>query len=115
MSKKKTNLMKDGESLLPMIISEIGSRDEPILEVVFCDRISGGADYVNGMPQGLTLIRRLANGEEHKAEYTIHEERSSIFVKHIENHLTELGIDGKVICKICGKSVDEIYEEEMKK
>ena len=43
-----------------------------------------------------------------------YEEPSSVFVKHIENHLRELKINGKVMCKICGKTIDEIYEKEAK-
>ena len=35
--------------------------------------------------------------------------KSEIFVGHVQNHLKE---DEKVICKICGKTIDEIYEEE---
>lgn len=34
------------------------------------------------------------------------------FVKHIEKHLKEMGIGGKVVCKICGKDIDTISEEE---
>lgn len=48
------------------------------------------------------------------------EEKALIFVRHIENHL--LPRDGKwriyppkVICKICNKTIDEIYEEEKQK
>ena len=33
------------------------------------------------------------------------------FVEHIEKHLRELEIESKVVCKICGKTIDEIYEE----
>ena len=44
-----------------------------------------------------------------------YEEPSSVFVKHIENHLRELKISDKVACKICGKTIDEIYEEERKR
>ena len=39
-------------------------------------------------------------------------EEALAFVKHIQRHLHELEIDGKVVCKICGKTIDEIYEEE---
>ena len=39
-------------------------------------------------------------------------EKALLFVEHIENHLRELGIDEKVVCKICRKTIDEIYEEE---
>jgi len=37
--------------------------------------------------------------------------KSEAFVKHIEQHLKDMNIDGKIICKICGKTIDEIYEE----
>lgn len=40
------------------------------------------------------------------------------FINHIQRHLKEMKItshDGKVICKICGKTIDEIYEEETEK
>ena len=37
--------------------------------------------------------------------------REKIFVEHIEQHLKDMKIDGKVLCKICGKDIDEINEE----
>jgi len=43
--------------LLPMIVSETGSDDEPETERIICSAISGGADYVNGMPRELSLER----------------------------------------------------------
>jgi len=39
-------------------------------------------------------------------------EKALAFVNHIENHLRDLKIEGKVICKICGKTIDEIYAED---
>jgi hypothetical protein len=47
--------------LLPMILSETGSDDEPETERIICSSISGGADYVNGMPRGLSLERHLGS------------------------------------------------------
>jgi len=39
------------------------------------------------------------------------ESKSVKFVKHIENHLKDLNIHkGKVLCKICGMDIDEIYQ-----
>jgi len=38
-------------------------------------------------------------------------EKATIFVEHIEKHLKEMDIKGKVCCKICGKDIDIIYEE----
>ena len=38
--------------------------------------------------------------------------KEKVFVRHIQSHLREMQIDGKVLCKICGKDIDTIYEEE---
>lgn len=43
--------------------------------------------------------------------------KGKIFVEHIERHLAQmppLHIKKEVICKICGKTVDQIYAEENK-
>lgn len=37
---------------------------------------------------------------------------AEVFVEHIKNHLSK---DQKVICKICNKTIDEIYEEATNK
>ena len=50
--------------LLPMIVSETGSDDEPEIERIICSSISGGADYVNGMPRELSL-QRIRYGDLH--------------------------------------------------
>lgn len=47
----------DNVGVLPMIISETGSNDEPEIERIICSAISGGADYLNGMPKELVLER----------------------------------------------------------
>lgn len=39
------------------------------------------------------------------------ESKGNVFVRHIKNHLEKGQV---VICKICGKTVDEIYAEEGK-
>lgn len=41
--------------------------------------------------------------------------KEKLFVQHIENHLKQMGIKGKVICKICEKDIDEIASEEEEK
>lgn len=38
--------------------------------------------------------------------------KEKVFVRHIENHLKDLNILGKVICKICNKDIDTIFFEE---
>ena len=38
--------------------------------------------------------------------------RAEVFVQHIEEHLRDLKIKGKVLCKICGKDIDQIFEDE---
>jgi len=40
--------------------------------------------------------------------------KALIFVEHIEAHLTEIfkpKDNAKVMCKICGKTIDEIFKE----
>ncbi|MBA7474734.1 hypothetical protein ES707_10088 [subsurface metagenome] len=40
--------------------------------------------------------------------------KALIFIEHIEAHLEELfkpEAKAKVMCKICGKTIDEIFEE----
>lgn len=46
-------------------------------------------------------------------------DRALIFVQHIQDHLKKgryksmlFPPDAKVMCKICKKTIDEIYEEE---
>jgi len=37
--------------------------------------------------------------------------KGTVFVEHIQKHLDDMNMDGEVHCKICGNSVEEIYEE----
>jgi hypothetical protein len=37
--------------------------------------------------------------------------RFEVFVLHIEGHLKAMGLDEPVICKICGKTVNQIWVE----
>lgn len=45
--------------------------------------------------------------------------KAEIFVNHIKEHIKQLPPEErkyeKVMCKICGKTIDEIYEEETSK
>jgi len=36
--------------------------------------------------------------------------KNDVFVAHVEHHLKELGLE-HVCCKICGKTIDQIYAE----
>lgn len=45
------------QGVLPMLMSKTGSPHEPVTEYIECTSISGGADYVDGMPRCLTLHR----------------------------------------------------------
>jgi len=46
------------------------------------------------------------------AEEADKRDKALVFVEHIENHLEKNNIKGKVCCKICGKNIDHIFEEE---
>jgi methanogenic corrinoid protein MtbC1 len=37
--------------------------------------------------------------------------KAYIFVKHIEEHLVNIGQRQKVMCKICGKTINQIWNE----
>ena len=41
--------------------------------------------------------------------------KARVFVRHIEEHLKKNEKNSKVYCKICGKNIDHIFEEERKK
>ena len=43
------------------------------------------------------------------AEEADKRDKALVFVEHIENHLRA---GDKVCCKICGKNIDHIFEEE---
>jgi len=81
-------------------------------KMIYCPYCGAGAilDYDDGWDgeneyQHFWLVKV---GEYTPNQYV----KSRIFVRHIENHLKEMDISGKVMCKICGKTIDEIYEEE---
>jgi len=60
-------------SVLPVLLSHEGREDEPTEEVIFVDSISGGQDYENNMPRRLTIIRKLADGQEYRGVYLLKE------------------------------------------
>jgi hypothetical protein len=43
-------------------------------------------------------------------------EKAIVFVRHIEKHLKDRRFDrgSKVMCRICFKTIDEIFKEECK-
>jgi hypothetical protein len=55
-----------GQSVLLM---EIIDEHDNIVEQIVCDSISGGADYVEGMPRRLTLIRAYDQNKLKWAQY----------------------------------------------
>jgi len=49
--------------------------------------------------------------DEEKEEMRI--TKAVLFVEHIEEHLNEMGLsEESVMCKICNKTIDEIYKEK---
>lgn len=67
MNENLSEFAKSG--VIPQQISETGAEDEPLTEALICDTISGGARYINNMPEELTLLRRLSDGSEYRATY----------------------------------------------
>lgn len=70
--------------------------------------------YSDAVASELTVVdalKRIAQPEQLvKAQERASKEE--IFVRHIQQHLKDLQIEGKVLCKICGKDIDEIAEEK---
>ena len=56
-------------SVLPVVVTESGKDEEPVVETIICDSMSGGADYRNNMPRMLTLVRKLADGTKYRRTY----------------------------------------------
>lgn len=71
MSESEEIILKDWlkASILPQIVTQNGLDNEPILEIIVCDSISGGAKYKNDMPKELTLVRKLKDGKEYRMRY----------------------------------------------
>ena len=55
-------------SLLPGFYVD---ENKKVVEVIFCESISGGADYINDMPKTLSLTRLIENGEAFTATYIL--------------------------------------------
>ena len=77
----------------------------PLVEVIFCDSLAGGKNYINEMPARLSLIRRLADGTEYRAEYRQH----AVSIEPIDVMLFcpkcgELHVDRATpeVCETCG-------------
>ncbi len=49
-------------------------------------------------------------------EWGSYEIKAVKFVRHIENHIKQMSPEekrhGKIMCKVCGKTIDEIDKEE---
>ena len=43
--------------------------DEAVVEVLFADGVSGGADYVNDMPRAISMVRLTKDGQKFTARY----------------------------------------------
>ena len=100
--------------VLPLLIVD---ENNVLIEAITCTSISGGKDYANNMPKRLTLVRKQKSSKIYTATYIQDEiglKKALLFVKHLESHLKDLEIEGKVLCKICGKTIDEIYAESEK-
>lgn len=71
MKKDKLIEFEEKTSVLPMRISKTGKANEQLTEIIVCSNISRGDDLIYEMPRTVTLIRKLANGKEYKADYII--------------------------------------------
>ena len=63
------------------------------------------------------MVEEINKKERRKEKYR-KMKKALIFIEHVEKHLDEIfePIDNaKVMCKICNKTIDEIYEEYKEK
>ena len=58
------------------------------------------------------IISHLEKVEEKINDKSIEADKAVMFVKHIKDHIIEMEIGGEVICAICEKTIDEIYDEQ---
>lgn len=66
--------------------------------------------------ENMMLVRKCTDREKEIKSSNDAWGRSELFVKHIENHLKEMGYPtiAKAMCKICRKDIDKIFDEERK-
>lgn len=63
----------------------------------------------------LKILSDESYNERMRREKYKHMRKALIFVEHVEEHLKIMypsEMNAKVMCKICGKTIDEIYEED---
>ena len=93
---------------------------EEVLKIIFTESFLKSindktADYTDSMQysEAYEIIKATLQKQEEE-HFKLKE---VIFVKHIENHIKEMGIkayDSKVCCKICNKNIDVIYDNRIK-
>ena len=88
----------------------------------------GGTDFKENKKSWRCKVCKIRIPKERAIAYERHKrinlhtdeeiDRALIFVRHVQDHLTEgryksmiFPPDAVVICKICKKTIDEIYEE----
>ena len=76
-----------------------------------------GYDEVHGIPEKEQIKNIIVKALRQARSEWEKEHEDTVFINHIQKHLDEQGItshEGKVICKICDKTVEQIYKEEGK-
>jgi hypothetical protein len=71
--------------------------------------------YERGVNQGMK--KRQPEIDELKQEVVdlkADRDKERIFVEHIKGHLKHMNVGAAVVCKICARTIDEIYEETIK-
>jgi hypothetical protein len=100
-------LIKGNRELVKAIIGNITTIDlQKVAKALLylSDSLQENIDTLEGLSLENQGLMRINNALATKKT------RGEAFVAHIEGHLQE---GDKVICKICGKSVDEIYSHDI--
>ena len=100
--------------------TEIGKIQDEVVRI-FDELIKNSFDETISEEEQANKYDILVEEVVYLIENIIHKNKSTVFVRHVENHLKELykkGVnigDGEVHCKICMKNINDIYKEEIKK
>jgi hypothetical protein len=88
--------------LLQILLEEL---ENEILKTVYTAQID--ERHKHYIAQGIKLDIKRFHESRRVPEY----KKERAFVRHIENHLSNMDVGNDVICKICNKTIDQIDNE----
>lgn len=92
------------------LLDKIELKAEKLRELISKMRIVDREDQAAAEAMTLDILQDIGEFRKEQCEM----EKALIFVEHIEEHLKEMGL-AKVVCKICHKTIDTIYQNKRTK